>query len=452
MASSLTSTRATVEVIPSARRLVGSLRDLGYDFVHAIADLVDNSIAAGAGRVVIDLKWSGPDSWVRVIDNGTGMSGTEITEAMRFGSERDYQVDDLGKFGLGLKTASLSQCRRLTVASRMDRSQRRIEVRRWDLDYVQKSNKWEIEVVGSGDRPDTLIQPLQEHTGTVVLWESLERVLKYKVAWGDNSKNALYRLAEQLDQHLGMVFHRFLSGEARRRKKLTITVNGTAVEPWDPYASGEKATEVFPPKEFELHTDNGKGIVRYQPYVLPTKEKFSSVQAFERMSGPERWNRQQGFYIYRADRMIQSGGWSRMRTADEHTKLARAAIDFYPDLDPAFEVNVAKFRVTLPPELKDQLEEPVERLVKRAKSVYGGQNSNGSQGSFASRGGGNSTHGTGRPKGGAGRGTTSGHLSRVSVKSALERAAADAGETEAFRKIIRALVKRFPELAHEFGF
>jgi hypothetical protein len=451
MASSLTSTRGTVEVIPSARRLVGSLRDLGYDFVHAIADLIDNSIAAGAGRVAIDLKWSGPDSWVRVVDNGAGMSGTEITEAMRFGSERDYQVDDLGKFGLGLKTASLSQCRTLTVASRTDRNQRRIEVRRWDLDYVEKSNRWEIEVVGPEDRKENLIEPLQEHTGTVVLWESLERVLKYRVAWGENSKNALYKLAEQLDQHLGMVFHRFLSGQARRRKKLVITVNGTTVEPWDPYASEEKATESFPSKEFELHTDKGKGIVRYQPYVLPPKEKFSSVQAFERMSGPERWNRQQGFYIYRADRMIQSGGWSRMRTADEHTKLARAAIDFYPDLDPVFEVNIAKFRVTLPPELKDQLEEPVERLVKRAKTVYGGQNNGTSRAASSSSAGVNSFRGANSSKGGAARDAIS-SSTKVGIRDALDQSAADTGEEDAWKKIVRALVKRFPELAHEFGF
>jgi hypothetical protein len=378
------------------------------------------------------------------------MSGTTITEAMRFGSERDYELDDLGKFGLGLKTASLSQCRRLTVASRIDRNQRRIEVRRWDLDLVEKSNRWEIEVLGSDERQDNLVEPLQEQTGTVVLWESLERVLKYKVAWGESSKNALYKLAEQLDQHLGMVFHRFISGEARRRKKVTITVNGTAVEPWDPYAREEKATEVFPSKEFELHTDEGKGAVRYQPYVLPPKEKFSSLRAFERMSGPEKWNRQQGFYIYRADRMIQSGGWSRMRTADEHTKLARAAIDFYPDLDSAFEVNIAKFRVTLPPELKEQLEEPVERLVKRAKSVYSGERGGGTP--TSSRAGTGPIRGGGAVRGGTGKNTGSAAYKRVEVKNAFEQAAADAGEVEALKKIIRALAKRFPELADEFGF
>jgi hypothetical protein len=449
MQSSTTSVRATVEVIPSARRLVQSLRDLGYDFVHAMADLVDNSLAAKASRIAIDLKWDGPNSWVRIADNGTGMSGSTITEAMRFGSERDYEVDDLGKFGLGLKTASLSQCRRLTVASRVDRDQKRIEVRRWDLDLVSKSNKWEIEILGSDERPDNLVEPLQEHTGTVVLWESLERVLKYKIAWGENSKNALYKLAEHLDQHLGMVFHRFLSGEARRRKNLTITVNGTAVEPWDPYARDEKATEKYPSQEFELHTDEGKGLVRYQPFVLPAKEKFSSPRAFERMSGPEKWNRQQGFYIYRADRMIQSGGWSRMRTADEHTKLARAVIDFYPDLDSAFEINVAKFRVTLPPELKDELEEPVERLIKRAKAVYAGQKN----GFKPSPSGGS----TSIPSGNGSKRYSAKDLAgptpkNQNFKRALEQAAADADETEALKKIIRAFCKRFPELADDFGF
>ena len=439
--------RTTVPVIPSARRLVESLRDLGYDFAHAIADLVDNSIAARASRIAIDFNWDGPNSWVRVTDNGVGMAGATITEAMRFGSERDYEVDDLGKFGLGLKTASLSQCRRLTVASRSDRDQRRIEARRWDLDLVAKSNKWEIEILGPEERPGILVDPLQQHTGTVVLWESLERILKYKNAWGDNSKRTLSKLAEQLEQHLGMVFHRFLSREARRRKGLTITVDETAVKPWDPYARAERETAKFPPQEFEVHTDEGMGLVRYQPFVLPPKEKFSTPHAFERMSGPEKWNRQQGFYIYRADRMIQSGGWSRMRTADEHTKLARAAIDFRPDLDSAFEVNVAKFRVTLPPELKDQMEEPVERFVKLAKVVYAGEK-NGLKPSL-SDGGKNGSVKESPAKAKNGRAITP--KSRRFWR-ALECAAADARETEALKKIIRAFCKRFPTLFDEFGF
>src|SRR6184192_3049778 len=113
--------RDTVEVIPAAGRLVGSLRDMGYEFATAVADLVDNSIEAGATVVTVDIEFEGENSWVRIADNGAGMTSAALREAMRYGSSREYSANDLGKFGLGLKVASLSQCQRLTVASRRTR-------------------------------------------------------------------------------------------------------------------------------------------------------------------------------------------------------------------------------------------------------------------------------------------------------------------------------------------
>jgi hypothetical protein len=439
---------ATVEVIPSARRLIGSLRDLGYDFVHAVADLIDNSIAAKAGKVEIDVRFEGPDSWVRIVDDGNGMSGSQITEAMRYGAERDYDSDDLGKFGLGLKTASLSQCRRLTVASRTDPNQRRIEARTWDLDETQRTNRWEVFVLGPDDRDEKLTEPLQEHSGTVVLWQSLERVLDYKISWGEKARAGLFGLVGRLDEHLGMVFHRFLTGQARRRKKLSILINGTPVEPWDPFVREEKATESFDPVEFEIHGQNGKGIVRYHAYILPNQANFSNPRAFQRAGGPNRWNSQQGFYIYRADRMIQSGGWSRMRTPDEHTKLARAALDFYPDLDSEFQINVAKVRVTLPAELKDDLKEPVERLAKRAQLIYRQKETSGAKTSGTSNGTGRSAYAR------SGSGSTSATSSSGRTSSyadVLEAAAAVAGEKPALRRIVKSLKSESPEVARELG-
>jgi hypothetical protein len=435
---------ATVEVIPSARRLIGSLRDLGYDFVHAVADLVDNSIAARAGNIEIDVKFEGPQSWVRIVDDGTGMVGSEITEAMRYGAERDYDPDDLGKFGLGLKTASLSQCRRLTVASRTDPNQRRLEARMWDLDEIQRNNRWEVFILGPDERDEKLTDPLQGHTGTVVLWESLERVLDYKISWGEKARAGLFNLVGRLDEHLGMVFHRFLTGQAKRRKKLSISINGTPVEPWDPFAREEKATECVEPLEFELHGQHGKGLVRYQGFILPNQAKFSSPRAFQRAGGPNRWNSQQGFYVYRADRMIQSGGWSRMRTPDEHTKLARAALDFYPDLDSEFQINVAKVRVALPAELKDLLKEPVELLAKRARSVYDQKESFGGRTSSSSNGAGRSGYASSSTtKTDSGRGK--------SYAGAIETAAEKAGERPALRRIVKSLKSESPEVARELG-
>src|SRR5262249_15241608 len=120
----------------------------------------------------------------------------------------------------------------------------------------------------------------------------------------------------------------------------------------------------------DIQTDTGRGLVGYKAFILPAQSQYSSRKCFDRDAGPAKWNAQQGFYIYRADRLIQSGGWSYMRTPDEHTKLARAAIDFYPDLDAAFQLNVAKGRVVLPLELRNQLKQHVERLTKKAREVY----------------------------------------------------------------------------------
>lgn len=432
-----------IEVIPSARRLVKSLRDLGYDFVHAVADLVDNSIAARASEVAITMKFAGSDSWVRIADNGSGMAGSVITEAMRYGSEREYDAEDLGKFGLGLKTASMSQCRRLTVAGRTDAARKRIEVRVLDLDEIEKTNRWEVYSLEPGDRLEHLVEPLEDQTGTVVFWEHLDRVLSYKVPWGEKAKKGFYDLAEGLERHLGMVFHRFITGEARRRKRLKITLNGNVVDPWDPFTRDERHTEKLTEQTFELAGEAGKAEVRYQPFVLPPRDKFSTEKAFESAGGPSRWNAQQGLYIYRADRMIQSGGWCRMRTPDEHTKLARAALDFYPNLDSAFEINVAKVRVSLPQDLRDQLKEPIERLVKRAKAVYDRKEEAGS--SPAGRRGASARRLV-PPTGSGGNGGGIPH-----VRIALEHAAKKADEDAALKRIVGVLRTESPEVAVELG-
>jgi hypothetical protein len=458
-------TRSTVEVIPAARRLVRSLRDLGYDFVQAVADLIDNSVAAGASRVDITFRYDGNDSWLRVADDGCGMNGKTITEAMRYGaSARDYEEDDLGKFGLGLKTASMSQCRRLTVASRIDPDARRIEARQLDLDHIETSNRWEVFILGTADRTETLTAPLTQHSGTVVLWEKLDRVLDYRDPWGARARTGLLALTQRLEEHLGMVFHRFLSGEARRMgtrsRKVAIYLNETPVEPWDPFVRDE-ATMTLDGEDFPVQGSGHSGTVRYRPYILPPEKKFSSPRAHERAGGPNRWNSQQGFYIYRADRMIQSGGWSRMRTADEHTKLARASIDFDPDLDDAFEISVNKTRVKLSAELKELLRDHVSRLATTAKKVYD-RKEPGTGAARGGQGGGTSTgtagavevrrNGRKQDTDGATTGTGTGQSSEKSrFREALEAAAAQTDTTTALERIVSVLQRSQPDVARDLG-
>jgi hypothetical protein len=357
-------------IIPSARRLMESLRDIGYELPAAVADLVDNSIDARATQVDVTVVFDGVDSWIRVADDGSGMSTSRMNEAMRYGTDRDYAEGDLGKFGLGLKTASLSQCRRLTVATRTNPDRRDIEIRRWDLDHVMDEDLWQLLRLGPAEvRPET-VEPLQDGPGTVVMWELLDRVLDYKVPTGLAAQHGLAAVCRDIEAHLAMVFHRFLAQQARRALPLTITVQGNVVEPWDPFARDEQATQKLDKQSVTLRQDGRTQTIRVQPYILPNQVQFSTARAWEGASGPKKWNRQQGFYIYRGGRMIQSGGWNRLRTPDEHTKLARIAVDIPRGADAAFGINVSKMRVLVPAELRPDLKAIASAVANRAQAAY----------------------------------------------------------------------------------
>jgi hypothetical protein len=361
--------QTSLQVIPGAGRLMSSLRDMGYEFSTAVADLVDNSIEAGATHVLVDIEFEGQSSWVRIADNGRGMTPKELREAMRYGSSRRYSADDLGKFGLGLKVASLSQCRKLSVASCRGRERGAIAAYCWDLGHIQKTNRWEL-VEPSRESGSALFEPLKHSSGTVVLWELLDRVLAYEHPNGESARRRLGTMTREVEGHLAMVFHRYLAGEVRGRPKLRITVNGAEVSPWDPFARSEPATKILDPITIPVTHAGVRGHVKLEPYVLPHQADFSSAESFRRASGPANWNQQQGFYIYRSDRLIQCGGWSRIRTLDEHTKLARIALCFSPQLDETFRVNVAKMRVHLPPTLREPITDAIFPVTRVANDVY----------------------------------------------------------------------------------
>lgn len=357
------------EVIPSPRRLIESLRDMGYDFSAAIADLIDNSIEAAANLITIDVEFDGDDSWVRIADNGCGMNVSQLKEAMRYGAERSYKAEDLGRFGLGLKTASLSQCQRLTVASRTNPERANIMAYCWDIEHIRKTNRWEILPIQGKELDHTVSGPLRETIGTVVLWQRLDRILGYRHPYGESARKRLFTMCRELEEHLAMVFHRFLSGEVRG-KKIKILLNGNEIHPWDPFARNESKTKVLLPVKLELEHEGISGVVKLEPFVLPHQDDFSSPEAFRSASGPANWNQQQGFYIYRANRLIQSGGWCRLRTLDEHTKLARVALSFSPALDEAFRINVAKMRVQLPQQIRNDVETALKDVIRIAQETY----------------------------------------------------------------------------------
>jgi hypothetical protein len=420
---------------PSAARLTSSLRDIGYDFVSAIADLIDNSIAAGATDVAVEIEFAGPASTIYIADNGSGLNARGMTEALRFGSRRTYGSGDLGRYGLGLKTASLSQARCVTIISR-SADRKRALWRSLDLDLIAEFDEW---VLAENPRDHAVTKSeemLGTGTGTVVVWQNLDRVLPASGAHGGWAKRRFEVLVEKTTRHLAMVFHRFLTGE-NKAPRISISVNGDKVRAWDPFVRHEPGTQQLSTQQFELESATGVGAVELRRYILPGKRTFSSLDAFENAAGPLNWNRQQGLYVYRENRLVQWGSWGGTRGIDEHTKLARASLDFTNSLDEVFNINVAKMRVTVPAQLKQMLERPVSELCILADRVYRRHNVDTAE---------DTDDAVERDD----KAPTSGSLSEVGL--ALKSAAIQSGQYEAFKTVMKLMQDQHPELARGLGF
>lgn len=422
---------STFDVAPSAARLTGSLRDIGYDFPTAVADLVDNAVTAGATRINIETQFEPNGSYVLISDDGQGMREEQLVEALRFGTRRSYGQNELGRFGLGLKTGTFSQCRRLTVVTRQTPKQARISVMTLDLNRVMRTDSWSITAGESTPAIDRARDILMEGPGTVVVWEDLDRALPERYAESGWGRRRLMSLASKAADHLAMVFHRFLEGSVPGRPELVLSVNGEKVRPWNPFAPSESDHQALDEQVFEIQVDDRAYDVRFQGHVLPARDRFSSTEEFERMSGPLKWNRQQGLYIYRANRLVQHGGWSGIRGIDEHTKLARASIDFDTDLDEAFQINVAKMRVALPPTLRQMLERPVHELCVRADDAYRRAANAGGKKAVVKADGSD--------------------VSLVEVGIALKAALLGGRDVEGFRSALTTIKKNNPDLARSLG-
>ncbi len=358
------------EVAPNASAMIESMRAYGYSLPTAIADLVDNSIAAACKTVWLTFHWAGADSWISVADDGSGMTEAELRDAMRLGSRNplhEREPTDLGRFGLGLKTASLSQCRRLTVASVPEGP---AAVRRWDLDHLSRQNThgWQL-LKSAAPGSETILElPEGVEQGTVVLWEALDRIVGDADVADQRIQRHFLRAVEDVEKHLAMVFHRYLGGRARLR----ILVNGNEVQAWDPFIEGHPAT--WPTPEEVLELPGYDEPVRVRGFVLPHKDKLGD-EGHQQASGPAGWNAQQGFYLYRNERLIVAGSWlglggSRPWTKEEHYKLARIRLDIPNSMDHLWQLDVKKSSAKPPPQILDRLKGLAQSVRQDARSVF----------------------------------------------------------------------------------
>ncbi|MBO9633502.1 MAG: ATP-binding protein, partial [Chitinophagaceae bacterium] len=322
----------SIESIPNAARTFNALRSLGYDLNSSVADVVDNAVTDKVKgkliRVSFNLTNNGKIT-CRIQDDGCGMSEKQLEEAMRLGADASYEDTDLGKFGMGMKTASLSHCNKLTVISK--RKNGSVAGCCWDMAHVKKAG-WTLFKLSPKESEEILrkenlsIGP----SGTIVFWDDLflmDRELKALSNEGFR-QNYFHRKLAQVKLHLRMVYHRFLDGSLGKSNTIKILVNDEVLKPWDPFAVHEPSTREVPLKKelASLKIENFKEPILIKGYILPTKESFSSEAAWKEAKGLNSWNDSQGYYIYRANRIIRFGGWNNTKAKDEHDKLARICL------------------------------------------------------------------------------------------------------------------------------
>jgi hypothetical protein len=344
--------------------MIEALRGLGYSVATALADIIDNSIAAGARVVDLRFMWQGENSRVEIQDDGHGMSAIEIDKAMRLGEKSPLDarhVSDLGRFGLGLKTASFSQCRRLTVASiGVDG----LQCLRWDLDVLasSKDDGWHL-LEGPDQGSVGLLAPLSSAGhGTLVLWEALDRIVTH--GFGEQD---LLDLIDRVERHLAMVFHRYLEGT---RPRMRLQINGKSVAPWDPFLSGHPSKPWHsPPASFP----SAPGVA-VECHVLPHKDMLTAKE-YESAQGPDGWTAQQGFYVYRNERLLVAGSWlglgqGRSWTKDEAHRLARIRLDIPNSADADWNIDIRKSTARPPVVLRNWLSRLAEDTRTRARKAF----------------------------------------------------------------------------------
>lgn len=345
---------------PYAPTLMESTRAIGYSIEAAIADIIDNSVTAKAGRVDIDFFPIG-EAYISILDDGCGMSEERLISAMQYGSKDpldEREEYDLGRYGLGMKTASLSQCRILTVITKQNGV---VSGAQWNLDHVKKAESWSLIILDDAEFNNypSYDKLVSLENGTLVIWQDLD-----KFAIGENDiAEAFSRKMMLIREHLSLVFHRYLSGE-QGLKKLDIRMNELSIDPHDPFLS-KKSTQLMDEETIVVRGSK----VKVKPYILPHVSKLTQKE-LKALGGKEGLRKQQGFYVYRNKRLLVWGTWFRLMRQGDLSKLARVQVDIPNSLDDLWTLDIKKSTATPPEDVKQNLAVIIEKISEGSKRTW----------------------------------------------------------------------------------
>lgn len=344
-------------VLEPSVALLESMRSVGYSLEAAVADLIDNSLDADATSVEIDIDVV-EGQRIAFLDNGNGMTQAKAKEALRLaGTVDDDRPERLGRFGLGLKTASISQGRSLSVISRHNGS---TIAYRWDLDHVKNTGSWSLLELEESDWSEVPFhaEMLGSANATLIVWENLDLLL------GDAEEPGpfLASTIEPLLRHIGLTYHRLLEPG---KDGLRIAINGQPVEAIDPFLKSNPRTQYTPTETIEIGADT----VSFTAYTLPHQSGLRQSERGRHDLG-EAMRDFQGFYIYRNKRLISKGHWFGLTRMGELTKLTRIQVDIPRELDSLWQLDVKKSSTQPPASFKAHLKNMMDPILNKGRRVH----------------------------------------------------------------------------------
>ncbi|WP_395745126.1 ATP-binding protein [Prosthecobacter sp.] len=352
---------------PDPARMVEGLRDTGYVFKTAVADVIDNSIAAEASEIDVELKMAFRGSIsLRIFDNGTGMDREGLINAMRYGAKVRPSLASLGKFGLGLKTASTAFCRKLSVISRANADDELIKAT-WSLDHVAKEG-WELLLSDpTEEEAKAFNAKIGKRAGTLVIWDQVDRLLRnFAQPDGAHARKALTKYEDELREHLALIYQRYLDGKDTRARTVILRLNDKAVSAWDPFC--EEHALLAKEETFPCQMPNGtESSIRLRAFILPRKEEFKTDEAFK---AAKLSNFNQGIYIYRENRLIHGPDWLKLFSKEPHYTLLRVEFSFDHKLDEAFHIDIKKSQIILDEALYEHLTDFLNPVRREAERIY----------------------------------------------------------------------------------
>lgn len=343
----------TETVRPHIGNFIDSLREIGYSTDVAVADLIDNSITANSSEINIHAVTK-PFLSFAILDNGNGMSENELIEAMRLAGKNKNDIrekNDLGRFGLGLKTASFSQCKKLTVVTKRDGT---VSSRQWDLNYIANNNEWLLITPSIIDNFPLFEEFKNINNGTLIVWEEIDKI---------NPDN-FPEMIDKLRKHLSLVFHRYLEGQAPI-KKVNISVNNNPVKPFNPFNLNHPATQQITSEKINIYGSS----VSIQPFILPHHSKISQ-QEYELYATEEGYVKSQGFYLYRENRIIIYGTWWGLHKAVDAHKLVRVRIDIPNSMDKYWGIDIKKSIARPADVIKSDLKRIISQVIEKGARPY----------------------------------------------------------------------------------